>query len=56
MRNSTMFQSTYVEIFGVNFSMLGEVEVLLRNEYTLAKEVLVNLLAISFWDKPKVDS
>jgi hypothetical protein len=32
--------------------MLREVEVLLSHEYTFAEEVLVDLLAVSFWDKP----
>jgi hypothetical protein len=32
--------------------MLGKVEVLLSHEYTLAEEVLVDLLAVSFGDKP----
>ena len=32
--------------------MLRKVEVLLSNEYTLAEEVLVDLLAISFGNKP----
>ena len=32
--------------------MLGHVEVLLSHEHTLAKEVLVNLLAVRLWDKP----
>ena len=33
--------------------MLGEVEVLLGHEHALAKEVLVDLLAVSFRDKPR---
>ena len=32
--------------------MLGQVEVFLSHEHTLTKEVLVDLLSISFWDKP----
>lgn len=32
--------------------MLGEVEVLLSHEDALAEEVLVDLLSVSFWDKP----
>jgi hypothetical protein len=32
--------------------MLGKVEVLLSHEYTLAEEVLVDLLAVSFGNKP----
>jgi hypothetical protein len=32
--------------------MLGEVEVLFSHEDALAEEVLVDLLSVSFWDKP----
>ena len=32
--------------------MLGKVEVLLSHEYTLAEEVLVDLLAVSLGNKP----
>jgi hypothetical protein len=32
--------------------MLGEVEVLLSHEHSLAKEVLVDFLAVCFRDKP----
>lgn len=32
--------------------MLGEVEVLLRDEHTLTEDVLVDLLAVRFGDKP----
>ena len=32
--------------------MLGQIEVFLSHEYTFAKEVLVNLFAISLRDKP----
>jgi hypothetical protein len=32
--------------------MFGKVEVLLCHEHTLAEEVLVDLLAVSFGDKP----
>ena len=43
---------TYKEVLGVNLGVFGEVVVLLGHEYTLAKEVLVDLLAVGFWDKP----
>ena len=39
------------EVLDIEVSMLGQVEVLLRNEYTLFKDVLVDLLAIGFWDE-----
>ena len=32
--------------------MLGQVEVFLSHEHALTKEVLVDLLSVSFWDKP----
>jgi len=34
--------------------MLGKVEVLLSHEYTLAEEVLVDLLAVCLWNKPVI--
>jgi len=43
---------SHEEVLGVNVGVLGEVEVLLGHEYTLLEEVLVDLLAISLWDKP----
>jgi hypothetical protein len=43
---------TYIEILGINVAMLREVEVLLGHEHAFAEEVLVDLLAVSFWDKP----
>ena len=40
----------YEEILGVNLSMFGKVEVFLGHEHSLTEEILVDLLAISFWD------
>lgn len=41
---------TYVEVLGVNVTVLA-FKVLLRDENTLAEEVLVNLLALALGDK-----
>lgn len=41
-----------IEVLGVNVVVLGEVEVLLGDENTLAEEVLVDLLAVGLWDEP----
>lgn len=43
---------TYVEVLGVNLVVLGLVEVLLRDEHTLAEEVLVDLLAVGLGNQP----
>ena len=43
----------YEEILGVNLSMFGKVEVFLGHEHSLTEEILVDLLAISFWDEPE---
>jgi hypothetical protein len=43
---------THIEVLGVDVSMLGKVEVLLGHEHTLAEEVLVDLLAVGFWNEP----
>ena len=46
-------RSTYVEVLCVDLAVLGKIEVFLGHEYTLTKEVLVDLLAVGFWDKPE---
>jgi hypothetical protein len=43
---------TYIEILGINVAMLREIEVLLGHEHAFAEKVLVDLLAVCFWDKP----
>jgi hypothetical protein len=43
---------TYVEVLGVDLAMLGLVEVFLRNEHSLAEEILVDLLAVFLGDQP----
>lgn len=43
---------TYVEVLGVNLAVLGQVEVLLGDEHTLAEEVLVDRLAVGLGDQP----
>jgi pyruvate/2-oxoglutarate dehydrogenase complex dihydrolipoamide dehydrogenase (E3) component len=43
---------SYVEVLGVNVTVLGKVEVLLSNEDTLAEEVLVDELAVGLGNKP----
>jgi hypothetical protein len=43
---------TYVEVLGVNVTVLGLVEVLLGDEHTLAEEVLVDRLAVGLGDEP----
>lgn len=43
---------TYVEVLGINLVVLGLVEVLLRDEHTLAEEVLVDLLAVGLGNQP----
>ena len=47
-----MLEETYVEVLGVNVTVLGKVEVLLGNEDTLAEEVLVNELAVRLGNEP----
>jgi hypothetical protein len=42
---------SYVEVLHIKFGMLGQVVVLLSHEHTFLKDVLVDLLAIRFWDK-----
>jgi hypothetical protein len=42
----------YVKVLGVNVAVLWLVEVLLRNEDTLAEEVLVDELAVGLGNKP----
>ncbi len=42
----------YVEVLGVNVTVLDEVEVLLGHEHTLSEEVLVDLLAVGLGDEP----
>lgn len=43
---------TYVEVLGVNVTVLGLVEVLLGDEHTLAEEVLVDRLAVGLGNQP----
>lgn len=45
-----------VKVLGVNVVMLWKVVVLLCDEYTLAEEVLVNLLAVCLRDEPRGES
>jgi hypothetical protein len=45
-----------IEIFGVDVVMLWEVVILFRDEYSLTKEILVNLLSVSLWDEPIIRS
>ena len=40
------------QVLGVDVVVLGQVEVLLGDEYALAEEVLVDLLAVGLGDKP----
>ena len=42
------------EVLGVNFAVLGHIEVFLRDEHALTEEVLVDLLAARFGDEPVV--
>lgn len=42
-----------VEVLGVDFGMLGKVEVLFCDEHALTEEVLVDLLAVGFGDQPE---
>lgn len=44
---------TYEEVLGVDFAMLWQVEVLLRDEHALAEQVLVNLLAVFLGNQPE---
>ena len=44
---------TNKEVLGVDVSVLGEVEILLSHEHTLAEEVLVDLLAIGLGNEPE---
>jgi hypothetical protein len=41
-----------IEVLGVDLAVLGQVEVFLRDEYALAEEVLVDLLAVGLGDQP----
>jgi hypothetical protein len=43
---------TYVEVFGVNLTMFGQVVVFLGHEHPLPEEVLVDSLAVGFGDEP----
>lgn len=43
---------SYVEVLGVNVSVLGKVEVLLGDENTLTEEVLMNELTVGLGHKP----
>jgi hypothetical protein len=40
------------KVLGVNVVVLGKVVILLCNENTFTEEVLVDLLAVCFWDEP----
>ena len=42
----------YEEVLGVDLAMLGEVEILLRDEHALAEQILVDLLAVLLGDQP----
>lgn len=44
--------SAYEEVLDIEILVLGKVVVLLGHEYTFSEEVLVDLLAVSLWDKP----
>ena len=41
-----------VEVSGINFAVLGQVEVFLGDEHALTEEVLVDLFAVGFGDEP----
>jgi hypothetical protein len=43
---------TYVKVLGVNLAVLGHVEVLLCDEYTLLEEVLVDEFAVGLGNQP----
>jgi len=45
-----------VEVLCLNLLVLGEVVILLCDADALAEEVLVDLLAVSLWDKPVIVS
>jgi hypothetical protein len=42
-----------VEILGIDVVVLWEIVVFLRDEYTLAEEVLVDLLSVCLWNQPR---
>ena len=52
-RGKRLARLDHEEVLGVNVVVLGLVEVLLRNEYTLAEEVLVDLFAVGLGDEPE---
>lgn len=47
-----MSSGAYVEVFGVDLLVFGQVEVLLRNHHTLTEDVLMDLLAIRLGNQP----
>lgn len=44
---------TYKKVPGVDLAVFGEVVVFLGHEHSLTKEILVDLLAVGFWDEPR---
>jgi hypothetical protein len=44
----------YEEILGVDLTMLGQVVVLLSHKHSFTEEILVDLLAVGFGDKPGI--
>ena len=54
LRRQRGLSVTDVEVLRVNLTVLGQVVVFLSHEHSLAEEILVDLLAVSFWDEPGV--
>ncbi len=47
---------TYIEIFGIDLVMLGEIKIFFGDKYALAKEILVDLFTVLLWDEPAISS
>ena len=57
VEENTHFVSTeraYVEVLGVELSVLGKVVVFLCHEHSLPEEILVDLLAVGLGDEPVI--
>ena len=51
---SCLVCTTDVEIFGVKLPVLWKIVIFLGHEHSLTEEILVDLLAVGFWNKPGI--
>ena len=54
MRGGRGGRKAYEKVLGVDLAVLGQVEIFLGHENSLAEEILVDLFSIGFGNEPRV--